>query len=372
MNDCLTGNKQRWRATRSANRATGFSLIEVVAGMGVVSVVFLTIGSSLVLVARALPHDSPTQSLIRTASVMDEIVADLQLAISFQQRDARSVTFTVPDRTGDNVNEVIRYSWSGTAGDPLRRSINGGTDVVMLENVTTFDLTYKVQTRQIVTPTTYETAEMILRSQSGFLSILNSNITSSRWAAQYVVPNLPSDAISWRPTRVELVMAANGDRDGRILVQLRPQDAAQCPADTVLEERELLESNLPQLLGLSWYVSLTFNFNQTQGLSPDMGVCIVVRNGSSNSSPVVTLAHGGILGLFGTNMISTNNSGGSWTPELKSLEFYLYGRATRPGPDIVETKNNLLSINVRLRTANDVYENFAAVPILNRVEVPGS
>jgi hypothetical protein len=47
---------------------------------------------------------------------------------------------TVPDRTGDSVDETIRYSWSGTAGDPLVYQFNGGTSLSLASNVQQFNV----------------------------------------------------------------------------------------------------------------------------------------------------------------------------------------------------------------------------------------
>jgi hypothetical protein len=67
-------------------------------------------------------------------------VTDLQTAKSFTERTATAVTFTVPDRDGDNIDETIRYAWAGTPGDPLTYQLNGGTATTLADDVQQFNL----------------------------------------------------------------------------------------------------------------------------------------------------------------------------------------------------------------------------------------
>jgi hypothetical protein len=66
--------------------------------------------------------------------------------MSFSERTANAVTFKVPDRTGDELPETIRYSWSGTAGDPLQIEYNGSAPATLVADVNQFDLSYSLRT----------------------------------------------------------------------------------------------------------------------------------------------------------------------------------------------------------------------------------
>ncbi len=369
---CATPMKDRVGRRRRFGRCGGFSLIEVVASMGVVSIIFLAVGSSMVLVARALPYDSGSESMLETTGVLDELTADLQLAISFSQRTARSVTFTVPDRDNDGSNEVIRYEWSGKTGDPLRRRINAGPSVVVADNVTAFDLAYEIAHEQTLTPTFVEGNETVLKSQNAVLSLNLGTVTSSRWLAQYIQPDLPSDAVSWRPTRMQLTLAAVGNRDGYSLIQLRPQNRLNQPAETVLAEAVLNESSLPApFLGIPIKTTRTITFNNIKGLSPDMGVCLVIRH-LQGPGDVVGVEYGGLLGLLGgTNLTVSNDGGSSWSTVTQSFTFYLYGRVVRPGHDIVTNTYTLQNIRATLGRRHEQHPSTATVSLLNRVEVAG-
>ena len=76
----------------------------------------------------------------RTKSVTacQNIVTDVQFALSVAEVSPNSIEFAVADRNGDDVPDDIRYSWSGVSGDPVTCSLNQSTPEVVVENVHQF------------------------------------------------------------------------------------------------------------------------------------------------------------------------------------------------------------------------------------------
>ncbi len=102
--------------------------------------------SAILLAQRGIDDGSSlTAKTVSGRQALDEITADLRLATAVTEATATAVTFTVPDRTGDDVAETIRYAWSGTAGDPVTRTFNGVT-VDFVDDVHQLDLTYLIRT----------------------------------------------------------------------------------------------------------------------------------------------------------------------------------------------------------------------------------
>ena len=124
----------------SRNRA-GHTLIELVMAMGLAAMLMGGLASTIYISSRALDGagSAPVQTL-SAAETMDDVMADLQYALSFSERTANAVTFQVPDRDGDDSPETIRYSWSGTPGDPLLMEYNGSAPAVLVNDVQQFDL----------------------------------------------------------------------------------------------------------------------------------------------------------------------------------------------------------------------------------------
>ena len=83
--------------------------------------------------------DRPTSS----AKSADE----LRYATIIIQQTPQILEFVVADRNADGTAEKIRYEWSGTAGDPLRKTINGGTSVDVLTSVNAFSVTFQQKSK---------------------------------------------------------------------------------------------------------------------------------------------------------------------------------------------------------------------------------
>jgi hypothetical protein len=110
--------------------------------MGSSAILMAGLCSVLFISSQALtPDATATDENSRSSLVASQLAADLRLALGFSERTARAVTFTTPDRDGDGQVETLRYSWSGTAGDPLMYRYNSNAAVALASNVQQFNLT---------------------------------------------------------------------------------------------------------------------------------------------------------------------------------------------------------------------------------------
>lgn len=121
--------------------AAGYTLIELIVSMGVASVLLVGLPSSIYIASQAFSGNTIAVSRSTTAQIQSDIINDLKYCLSFSELTANAVTMTVPDRDNDGVPEIIRYSWSGTNGDPLVYQYNGGTAANIAEDVYNFNLT---------------------------------------------------------------------------------------------------------------------------------------------------------------------------------------------------------------------------------------
>ena len=126
---------------------SGHTLVELVMAMGSATFLMGGLASTIYIASHALDGagSAPIQTLT-AAENNDDLMADLQYALSFSERTANAVTFQVPDRDGDELPETIRYSWSGTPGDPLLMEYNGGPPATLVDDVQQLDLTYLLRT----------------------------------------------------------------------------------------------------------------------------------------------------------------------------------------------------------------------------------
>lgn len=126
---------------------TGYTLVELVVGLGAASLLVGGMASAMFLAGRTLDHGgAEAVTAKRARDALDHLTLDLAHAAGFNDRNARAITFTVPDRNNDYAAETIRYEWSGTAGDPLQVIHNGGAPAVLAPGVHAFSLSYRTRT----------------------------------------------------------------------------------------------------------------------------------------------------------------------------------------------------------------------------------
>ena len=138
----------------TANRTTAqplrarraFTLLEVVISSTVMFIILIAVASAMMIGQRGIGSGAEMADEVQQGhEAVSQILLDLSLATGFTERTDKAVTFLVPDRNNDASPETIRYAWSGVAGQPLTRQYNGGTVVVIVENVYNLSFSYLVR-----------------------------------------------------------------------------------------------------------------------------------------------------------------------------------------------------------------------------------
>jgi hypothetical protein len=131
-------------------KRSGLTLLEMAVGLASSVVLVAGLAGSLYISSQTLPTTTnPAQQSSLAASVVRDLIADVNLALSFTEQSPSAITFTVPDRNGDSVPETIRYAWSGTVGDPLTYQYNSGSLATIATDVQVFNL--EALTRELLT-----------------------------------------------------------------------------------------------------------------------------------------------------------------------------------------------------------------------------
>lgn len=122
---------------------TGLTLVELMMSSAIMSLLTAGLASSVLVTARAIPTGNNAASVtVNSGQALSELEADVTSAKTIISNSPRMIEFTVSDRTGDNVDETIRYEWSGVAGNALTRRFNGGTVTTIQSNVGSFNISY--------------------------------------------------------------------------------------------------------------------------------------------------------------------------------------------------------------------------------------
>ncbi len=339
---------------------SAFTLIEMVVSLTIVSIVFLAMGSVMMLATKAVPSpDDPVNQMIENADILEQITSELQTATTITAATDKGIAFTVPDRDADGADEVIQYAWAGVAGEPLYRQYNGGNMVAVMPAVSQFELVYQY-TVSSHTPM-IESAEIEFSKKTGAQDLKNYSITQSKWIGQYFVPsNLPADAVGWSVTRVQVKASYRGGTAGQTLVQLRPAAVGNLPDAAVLDQATMFESDLSS--SSTWQ---EFSFSGVRDIAPNQGLCLVLQWVNDTQSANVSFDAGG-----GTGRLITSDGGLNWTHNNgKSMLHYVYGTYTTPGNPV--SINTLRSISVALAPSDDpASQARTSVIALNEPQMP--
>jgi len=315
---------------RSTNTRSAFSLIELITALAVSSILVGSMGVVLVTASSALERgEGPGDGDRVAAEALTDLQADLAETIEFYERTATVVSFAVPDRNGNNRPERIRYSWSGTPGDPLLRSTNGGTAGVVAANVQQLDLSYKV--RPGLTRST--SAERLIASFTAHTGATNAfDLTNStEWSAEVFRPTFAADAVSWTASKVRLRLRRNGSASGSLEVSVRSVTDANTPGATVYASLNIAESALSSTI--RWEDVLFPACNPIPAGSP---VAIVVRgvSGAEVVCDVGYLINAAPNMPFNLWRCATDNSGGTWGSygQTQNVLFEIYGTVVSEAP----------------------------------------
>lgn len=350
----MTAPVRRVRSSRRPERrfvgspARGFTLVELVVSMAIMSILMIGLASAVVIVGKAMPERTSLGLRLATAAqIADQIAQELRTALWIREHASTSVEFSVPDRDGDGLPERIRYAWSGVAGTPLTRQYNGGNAVNVASDVYYFNLDYFTTSRSETIPgAPVESAEMVLQSSTNRLFATYFTIKEKAWFGQNISPSLPADAIAWKISRVQFRARYRGATKGVVAVQIRPvADGGNTPESTVLEEAALLESSLGASFG--WQ---EIGYAGLSGLVPGKKYCLLLAC-QTNDADLGDVEYDYWSGFWS---LSTTNAGGSWTYSSNSgMYHYIYGTYTTPGAPLTIARSYFTGARITLQPTSE-------------------
>ena len=342
----------------------GFTLLEMLVAMMIVSVLLVGMGSAVLISRQAVPDGKKGASAaLGAAEAMDRLAGDLFYASSILSSSATDVSFMVADRNGDGASETIRYYWSGTSGDPLMRQVNGGTAATLLEHVREFQLNYLKRSELL--PTAYtEADEMLLAKYTKDTYLSSVYVDKNSWCGEHFRPSLPSGATSWRVTRVKFAACVAGLPYEELHVQVRPA-VGVLPSTSVLADVTVQESTLSYS-----YQWKEVTFSDVSGLTPGTGLCLVFKGLSSSDAAVVRMRPYWAY-LSDCNYVASSDGGSTWYAyDGAQMLFYVYGKVSTPNP--VQYRYLLTGVQATLRSGSDAASRLqTSIPVVNEPEVSG-
>lgn len=192
-------------------RPNAFTLIETVLSLGIVGVIAVSMTSIMLLTSRAMPSVGDADVVnVSSREVASRIASELASATSITDLTTRSITFTVPDRDSDGLEETFRYGWGGAPGDPLVWTYNGGSPITVAGNVQDFTLLAEstTVTQTVAGPSAWGT-EVVLHEQPA-PPTTSLTISGLNRAAHFFKPDFPAGTTGWTVTRASLKMRRAG------------------------------------------------------------------------------------------------------------------------------------------------------------------
>ena len=137
-------------------RSAAFTVIELVLSMVATSVLIGGLASCLYLSVRVFDAQLDTVDTTLAAEIQADIMRDLDRATTFSTRTPDSVTFNVPDETGDGVEETITYTFDPNVGT-LLLTFNGTTTTILSGlSASQFSFLGRTMTGSAPVPTPYD------------------------------------------------------------------------------------------------------------------------------------------------------------------------------------------------------------------------
>ena len=301
---------------RSLLRSNGYSLVELMVSLPLMVAIVAAAGGLIIAVSNAQNLSNGLMAnRIASLETQQRLLSDLQFTPSLAECSLNAVEFSSFDRNADGREESLRYSWSGTPGDPVMYSYNNSVPESLVDDVHQFELNYSE---------IYDKSETLLQSHNDSIAgqFLNFAIDDDTAASQYFIPALPGLATAWTINRVRIRARSVGVADGLVNVSLVKAEF-QKPSGSVYETTRIRESELDEKF--SWF---DVYFARLNDLGPDVDLCIVITgDGGTDVAAEIAYETSGDKMPGNTHWLSSTNGGLTWSEpdNVSDMRFFVIG-----------------------------------------------
>jgi len=350
------------RATRV--RRGAFTLLEVVLALFIIGLLLSAIASAVVLAAKAAPDPSgPAASLADAGEVASLLATELQYAQSVTELTPTAISFTLPDASG--TTRTVRYYWSTTSDNSLRRVCNG-IEGVLLPSCANFALKYDrlLVSGSKTVQTTSTGNETLLSSflnySSGTVTNRVLDLSSSSLGAQVFQVDstlIPANTTKVEITRVKLWLKGSST-GGPVTVGIykMASSGSSQPASTPVGQVTTLASGSIPTSAYQW---VEVPITGTVLTSTTQDQCIVVGGTASSAGATIQYLYNNRAVKDGPKLLWSTDGGATWLPspslqDDQDMKFYVYGICTTTTNTKVSTTDYYLrAVSVSVAAGKD-------------------
>ena len=336
----------------------GHTLMELVVAMTAGTFLIAGMGS-VMFIGRQIAYTPSDVTRRATASdVVAQICDELRYATSIIEQTPQILEFVVADRNGDGTAEKFRYEWSGVAGEPLRKTVNGGTSIDILPAINNFTITLQQASKTTTYTTTNDSAEALLWTTATVQGGSRRDIDVTNHMAQVITPtaftSIPSNAISWCLSRIDYYARQNSSATETLAIQVRPAgEPYDAPTGNVLGQATVAESSITSSDGWN---TLTFPTPiRDLSLSRRYSLVFLQPSGSGSAARIP------YSDTTATGVSDSTDGGASWQyVNTRQMYARIYGSYTTPGTSYNVTRNYVSSVRLALQTGSQGYSRVDA------------
>jgi prepilin-type N-terminal cleavage/methylation domain-containing protein len=317
------------RSMIGISRRPGYTLIELMVSLSISAILMIGLSSALTVGLRSAQPSSQVDADLTISKTADKILTELSLARSFIRTEPNEVKFTIPSRSKIDSVDTIHYQWGEKNKFQLARSVNNDRPTIIDPNVSFFSLDYLYRDTVMPESPIIETPEYLLiehdSTPGGSMNNFNANRILN--CAQWFKPNLHPNAISWRITRVEIMIRKISDSLQFARIGIHDAD----PTSTWPQRSALTSVLRPVSVLPHDFRWVEFDLPDLPGLSPETGYCLVVAQIIPGLSALVvqfeTATH---PTSARSHWMITSNSGSGWSEpdSFNNMRFRVYGTIT--------------------------------------------
>lgn len=341
-----------------------FTLAEMLLATAIAAIVLSSLHSLILIAGRAVPEEQGVQiAAVDAGNGLERLVTELSVAVEILEISETSVSFSLNDWTGDGVVETVKYAWSGVAGDPLLRAVNGSAAAVLIPAVDRLKITATQTDKQVPVAVTITEVEDALVHEVNTLKGGTKDINYDKWLGQRIIPALPADSTAWQVKGVDVWLESTGDSGPDMFVELRGVDDATLMPNSVIYARATFSTAVLTSALQRFHVPL-----HCPKLPPDEDLTLVLRTDTPKN---IAKAHfdDPPTPTGGRNGYRDDRQGTAWHVDGgKILASAIYADTwSRPSPE--QTRKTLSELRIQLATGEPLQTMERRVRLLNRPEV---